>query len=416
MAQQSARITIERLAAGGDGIGHLDGKVCFVPWSAPGDHLIIRITNEKKRYSRGEITEILTPGVGRVQPKCGLFGQCGGCQWQHIAASTQQEAKQAILSQALDRPELDFTPTGTPYAYRRQVRLHLNTGRSTSPKVGFIRAGSRRIVQVTECPIMAPQLQCALTTLHRTLCPTIGGPATIRLAAGDAGAVVAVDCAAAPRRAFYQHAEALVPKSLAGVVAIVDGHRTVVAGTGDVVLSGSDGQSLCTPVTSFGQANEEANHHLGRTVDRWLGDRHFSNALELFAGAGNLTGVLATRIKQVTAVEWDTSACRALKENLHHRQLRGVTIEAGDALEHYRQLHRRFELVVLDPPRTGQLELARLMATGPHRAVLYISCNPATLSRDIGVLRRGGFHLTEAIGFDMFPQTSHIEAAVLLER
>jgi len=207
-----------------------------------------------------------------------------------------------------------------------------------------------------------------------------------------------------------------VPDPFAAIAARVDGVATQVAGPHVVAIEGGDGAPLLVPSSSFGQAHAEVNRALTSVVAGWAAELGCGRGLELYSGAGNLTTALAPHFDSFTAVELDRLACGAARENLAARSLGRVDVRCGDAVAAYEEIGARAQLVVLDPPRTGHAELARRIARGDHRAVIYVSCDPATLRRDLGQLAAGGYRAASCVGFDMFPQTAHVEAAVLLER
>ncbi|MCP4680496.1 MAG: class I SAM-dependent RNA methyltransferase [Deltaproteobacteria bacterium] len=415
MAAKHKNITIEieSLAAGGDGVGHIDGKVCFVPLAAPGDRLRIRVVRENERLVRGIITEILEQGASRREPACPLFGQCGGCQWLHVDSSAQLLAKRSILSRALKRADVQVVSSPKQLGYRRLARLHFDPQRGA---LGFARAGQRTIIDLDKCPILDPALGRCLELTKSILVTETTMPVEVRLAVGDDAPVVSVSSPSPLPAGFYSRAMEITGDRIAGVVVSVDGLVSTIAGEANILALCGDGEPLFEPVVSFGQANREVNHILAKTVTEWVEGSGYSSALELFAGSGNLTVCIARHIKKVATVEKDRDACLAARKNIEQRALRGVTVHEGDALEVYREIGNKFDLVVLDPPRTGHRELARALAQGEHRAVLYVSCNPATLARDLLELASGGFRLTRCHGFDMFPQTAHLEAAALMER
>jgi 23S rRNA (uracil1939-C5)-methyltransferase len=406
-------IEIEGLAAGGDGVGRVNGKVCFVPFSVTGDRLQIRIVQENRSLIRGEIVEIQNSGPGRRDPACPVFGICGGCTWLHVDEESQIEAKQRILGRALGLETVGLLPSPKKLGYRKIARLHFDP---VHGGLGFKKQKQKTIVDLKTCPILDPALNRAFAPLKEQLLPHVTGKAEIRIALGDNGLVVLLETDAPLPAEFYARGSELVPDPFAGLLVSVDGLRAAVAGSGRVAVAGIDGSPLDIPISSFGQANHGINKRLGQTVQGWIENGRYGRIIELFAGAGNLTMVLADSVRKVATVETDGEACRAARENLLLRGLKKVTVHHGDGLDIYRRLGDKFELVVLDPPRTGHRELAKALAHGKHQAVLYISCNPATLSRDLEELKKGGYKLTKAAGFDMFPQTAHIEAAVLMER
>ncbi len=418
MPKPTLTIRIDDLAAGGDGVGRLSGKVCFVPRSVPGDVVEARTRKSNKKFSRLEIERVVEPGPGRIEPMCPHFEVCGGCQWQHIDYASQLQAKQRILLGALfgrDDPGVDvqMVASPNPFFYRGIARLH---GDANSGALGFMKRQGNEVVGVDECPILDMTLGKTLSLLKRTLTPLATGRFEARLAASTDGPGLAITGFDSLPQDVYETARGLVSSGFAGVVADLDGMVSLLAGKERLSTAGVDGEALVEPIHSFGQANSGVNLEMGRTVTDWVEAGRFKRAVELFSGAGNLSVGLAPRVSRLATVELDAPACDAAKQNVRNRGLEDVTVHRGDALELYRSLGAKAELVVLDPPRTGHHELARALAKGKHQAILYVSCNPATLSRDIKELAGAGYVLKAARGFDMFPQTSHIEAAVLLER
>ncbi|MDJ0765292.1 MAG: TRAM domain-containing protein [Myxococcota bacterium] len=409
-------VTVDDLAAGGDGIARVRGKVCFVRLGAPGDRLRIRITQKKKRLLRGEIVEVLIPSPQRRKPPCVYFGQCGGCQWLHLDPALQVEAKARMLKRALGLAAVEVVPSPVLLGYRRMARFHYIPRGDGTGVLGFTRLKSREVVDIDHCPILTPELSDCMLDLKNQLLTHINTPVEVRVAHGANGiiAVIAGDWDLTPE--FYASARSAVPDRFVGVVISEAGYQSTVAGQKNTIIAAGDGTPLVTPAAGFAQVNPHINLSLGQTVAGWLDQGTHATALELFAGAGNWTGILAKQIRRVKAVEIDTAACRALQENVDRRGLKGVTVLAKNAFEAYTTAKEAYDLVVLDPPRTGDLDLARVLARGSHRALLYISCDPATLSRDLAELNQGGYHIKAARGFDMFPNTPHMESAVLLER
>jgi 23S rRNA (uracil1939-C5)-methyltransferase len=415
-------VRIDSLAVGGDGVGRLRTKACFVPLSAPGDLVRVRISEEKKSFIRSEIEEILEPGPGRIEPSCPLFGRCGGCQWLHVSIGEQLEAKRLILNRALgtdgvdgvggvDKVEVLRSPLAL--GYRSLARLHFD---SSLRALGFMSPDMKKPIDAEACQVLVPELSRLLPRIKKVLILSVESEVEVRLAAGLDGAAVLIESAAPLSADFYSRFAGLVGGEIKGALVSVDGLISTLAGDAYVTALGSDGEPLKEPVASFGQANRAVNALVGATVSDWVGRGGFSSALDLFAGAGNLTVVIARHASRTEAVERDRASCRAARQNISQRGLEKVTVTTGDALEIYSSVQEKFDLVVMDPPRTGHRDLAKEIAKGNQRAVLYVSCNPAALQRDLKELEGGGFRLTKALGFDMFPQTAHIEAAVLMER
>jgi 23S rRNA (uracil1939-C5)-methyltransferase len=379
-------VTIESLAAGGEGIGHdASGRVVFVPFAAPGDRLRVRVVEEQPRFARGEIEAVLAPGADRVTPRCPVFGSCGGCSWQHIDYAAQLEAKRAMLRDALERiggidvPTIEFVASPQPYGYRGRARMLVEGGR-----VGFRKRRSHEVCAITACPLLAPPLDAALAALAAHP-PAQGGE--WELALGSDGAVRRVALAARGPAA--------------------DRIAVHVAGEQFEVSSGV-----------FVQANALLQGALAQTVLDAAGQG--GEVLELFAGAGFFTLGLARRFERVAAVESDAAAVQDLSRNCAAaglRQVRVIEAPVEAVLAAIRRHRLAPDVVVLDPPRGGlgpraSQQLARLAA----QRIVYVSCDPATLARDLRVLTEKRWSLARVIGFDLFPQTPHVEAVAVLTR
>jgi 23S rRNA (uracil1939-C5)-methyltransferase len=384
--EEIVELRIESLAAGGDGVARApDGRVVFVPFTAPGDLARVAIRERRARWLRGEAVELLEPGPGRTDPLCPVFGTCGGCDWQHLAYDTQVDAKRTLLRDAIERiarlpvpARFAFHGSPAPYGYRSRARVAAERGR-----VGFRRRRSHSICAVSRCPILVPALDAPLARLADS---PPGAEAEWELTAGAGGHV-----------------------SVA---------RLPVRDSGDWVEIETAGERLRISAGSFLQANEALRGALAASVVEAAGADGV--CLELFAGAGFFTLPLARRFVRVVAVEANPGAVADLEENLAAAGLVGVEIVAAPverALEGRELASVDPDVVVLDPPRTGLPPEAReaLAALGAPR-VVYVSCDPATLARDIAVLGDRGYALTALDGFDLFPQTAHVEAVALLER
>jgi 23S rRNA (uracil1939-C5)-methyltransferase len=379
-------VTIESLAAGGDGVGHdASGRVVFVPFAAPGDRLRVQVVEEQGSFARGEIDAVLAPGEARVTPRCPVFGSCGGCAWQHVDYAAQLEAKRAMLREALERiggieaPPIEFVASPQPYGYRGRARVLAEGGH-----VGFRKRRSHDICAITACPLLAPPLDAALASLAAHP-PAQDGE--WELALGSDGAVRSIALGARASAA----------------------ERIAVRAAGEQIeVSGG----------VFVQANALLQDTLAQTVLDAAGQG--AEALELFAGAGFFTLGLARRFARVAAVESDAAAALDLSRNCAAAGLRHVRVIEAPAeavLAAFRTHRLAPDVVVLDPPRAGigarmSEQLARLAA----QRIVYVSCDPATLARDLRVLTQKRWALSRVIGFDLFPQTPHVEAVAVLTR
>ncbi len=373
-------VRIHALAAGGDGVGRdPEGRVLFVPYTAPGDRVRVRVERVRRRHAHGSVVELLEPGPGRVTPRCGVFGRCGGCAWQHLDYPVQLEAKAGIVRDSLVRIgglELDAAPaiqlSPQAYGYRRRIRVSIEGGR-----VGFRCRRSRELCAVDHCPILTPEMDRELGTLAARA-PEQDGEWELAAAGETTRAVDLARCQGP-----------------------------------DLVLEvGSE--RIATSPGVFSQANALLLEALvGRVVER-AGEGQ--RAIELYAGAGFFTLPLARRFEAVVAVEGHDAAAADLARNLGEDGLDHVDVQSAPVDAALRRFAGEApDVLVLNPPRTGLPPggAADLVAVAPRR-IVYLSCDPATLARDLRTLRAAGYALRSVEAFDLFPQTPHVETLVTL--
>ncbi len=387
MARATLELRIESLAAGGDGVAHdPHGRVLFVPLTAPGDLVRVRVLVSRKRFARGELLEVLEPGPGRTKPRCPVFGTCGGCAWQHVSYPEQVSAKAMIVADALERigrlgvVEVPITASPSAWRYRNRARLV-----QEGDGLGYRMRRSHAVCVVKECPVVVPELEDALS---REL-PSWEGeePREWELVAGSDGSrrVRPVDDAVQP------------------------GVDAVEMQAGDDRLRISHGV--------FAQGNAGLLAPLARAVVREAtGGDAATSALELYAGAGLFTLGLARHFDCVWAVESHPGAVADLRLNLERSGAKNVDVREGPVEEVLPRLQVHApDALVLDPPRAGVSgeALERIQALQARR-VVYLSCDPATLARDLGRLRDGGYQLQHVEAFDLFPHTPHVEALATL--
>lgn len=385
-------VRIEKVVYGGDGLGRVDGQAVFVPFTAPGDRVTVRVTERHKGFLRAEVVSVDAPGPDRREPRCPHAGTCGGCQLQHLDYPAQVAAKAAFVRDALERIgklplHADVPVACDPdheFGYRVRATAH-TVQLDTGALFGFYGARSHRIVDVRRCPLLVPELDVAWQAAHSAR-DRLARARTVELVAGDA------DAAAAPP----------VPGIGRGPVAATIHGATYAYGPG-----------------SFFQVNRPL---VGALVDAVTsGDPSpGGTALELYAGVGLFTVPLARRYGRVVAVESNHEAVARARENLSRNGVSNADVAGADVVTWLSSADARatpFETAVLDPPRTGlgakgATALARL---APAR-IVYVACDPATLARDARVLVDAGYRLASVRAFDLFPQTFHVETVAVFER
>lgn len=396
MRSRRADVRIGTIAFGGEGVGRIGEKVVFVPFTAAGDTVRVEITEERKRYLRGVLLDVLEPGPERRNPPCPLFGRCGGCDYQHLSPGEQLSVKERQVREVFQRigkipdpPVLPIVPSPEVFHYRGKGEYHLRRGKGGVPAFGFMDVRGGTVVPVSRCLLMDDSINGAANRFF---------------------ADVLADRAAVPdgRYVFWSGWESAGPG---------------LPGEGlpfPAVTRQVKGVSFLVPRDGFFQANLFL---AGTLVDEVLaagGWKPGDSVLDGYCGSGLFSLFLASRVARVTGVDSDGPAVLAARANALAWGLDGVVFLEGTAEETVRDLNgrgTRFDAVLLDPPRAGcGRSLLETLADAPLREIVYVSCNPATQARDVLLLREKGFRLSSLRPLDMFPQTKHVEVIARLTR
>jgi 23S rRNA (uracil1939-C5)-methyltransferase len=417
-------LEITALSYGPYGIGRVDGKAVMVPHTAPGDRVRARLVDSKPHYDVGELLRVVDPSPHRQAPPCPYVGRCGGCSWQHLLYAAQLHAKQRSVTDALGRigKLADFgvrpiIPAAGEYQYRRRIRLQVDQGK----RLGFYGAASHDLIEVESCHIAASPLNLAIEPLRRWILELHSVIDYLELVKGDApDELVAVIQSAAPLAAIDESAcEDLVRSQIVhGAIAKSrTGHA--VWGNPWITVVVEDDLALKLDADVFTQINAEGNRQMLRQLLDLGGFHERDRILELYSGAGNFTLPLARRVERITAVEGHRPAVANGKLNaqdLHIENIDWIVADAQRALKQLRRQPGKFSKILLDPPRAGAKGLAADLASLNAETIAYISCNPATLARDLAALTKQGYKLGVVQPIDFFPHTFHVETLALLTR
>ncbi len=372
---ESVDLEIEKLTFGGDGLSRHEGLIYFVPLSAPGDELKVRITETKKNFSRAEIFEIKKASTLRTEPLCPVFGQCGGCQWQHIKYSEQLEQKQIIVTDILrsvvdiKTEILPIIPSPDEFRYRNRIQLKYD-----GKKLGFYGRKSHEIVDIDDCPITEKVLSDEIPKLKRSLKEKNSGPQD-------------------------------------KIEIFIDQNQKIQ----------SHFQAEENDALAFSQVNRKQNELLVKTVLEWTKNCQPTHIYDLYAGSGNFTFPLMNAFPKASliGVELSEKAVQSAKQkilenNLSPHKMRFFLSDVELFLK--RHVLEKNSLVLLDPPRTGCSERTiKYLGSSHIQQIFYVSCNPSTLARDLQRLRlEKKWKIRRIQAFDMFPQTSHVESLVEL--
>ena len=390
-------------------------RAVFVAHAAPGD--LVRAEVQPGRPMRGRIVEVLAAGPGRVEPACRWSVRCGGCDWMHVSLEEQARAHTEHLRAALPGAWKD-TPIALhaapqPLQYRTRARVHVRAERGRLV-VGMNEARTHDPVEVDTCAVLDPRVESARRRIAHWFDGSRGrGEVQIALGAGRRAVVdlrwkgeIVMPC-------FARLEHAVAGGELAGAsVTVNDASRPATVGDPSPWLVAADGVGLRLASGGFAQANEAVSALLARHVAGLVEGCQVQRVVELYAGAGNLSVVLARHASELVLVESNRAACEAARDNLASRGLRARVAEA-DAEEY--TWSASTELVVLDPPRIGARSVAQRLARSRVKHVVYVSCDTQTLARDLASLSTA-YALRSAAAFEMFPQTSHVESVLWLER
>jgi 23S rRNA (uracil1939-C5)-methyltransferase len=382
-------VEVERIVPGGAGLAHAQGRTLFIALAAPGDRLRVRIERVKGAVAFASIVELLAPGPARVEPPCPYFGRCGGCDFQQLTYEAQLAAKVEIIRDCLRRiahieppADIPITPSPAVWHYRARARWqHDDAGR----RLGYYELASHRVCDVAACPVVVPEVEATLERLRATL---------------KAGAL--------PQAAEFQAVAGDDGVALTPPLESADAHERLRIIAGERYRFDAD---------CFFQINHTL---LAQLIHAGIGDARGNTALDLYCGVGLFTLPLARRFAHVTGVEANAHAARFARSNLADAQLTNAHIETAPTGQWLARNARQLapvSLVLLDPPRAGaDAETIKGILTLNPQKITYVSCDPATLARDLRSLTAGGYFINSLVAFDMFPQTHHVETVVHLTR
>jgi 23S rRNA (uracil1939-C5)-methyltransferase len=378
-------VKIERILPGGVGLAHAEGQTIFVGLAAPGDLARVRVDSVKGRLAFASIVEIQDPSPVRVEPPCPYFGRCGGCDFQQLSYEAQLAAKVEIIRDCLRRvarieppAEIHITPSPEIWRYRSRARWQHDPLRR---HLGYYERGTHRVCDVAECPVAAPPVAKRLSRLRALLAEgKLPDAQEFEAVAGDEGVALAPPVEPADEREQVRRI---------------------------------GGESYRFDADCFFQINHAL---LDVLVAEGLRDAEGETALDLYSGVGLFTLPLARRFASVVAIEGNATAARYARRNLSDAALTNARVETspvGAWLARHAEELVHADFVLLDPPRAGAEPEAvrRIIALSP-RHISYVSCDPATLARDLRTLTESGYRVASVRAFDMFPQTHHVETVV----
>jgi 23S rRNA (uracil1939-C5)-methyltransferase len=433
------------LAYGGRGVGRVQGFVIFVEGGLPGEIVRVRVRRTRRGYAEGTVVSVVRASPDRTLPRCEHYGECGGCDLQHLAMEAQAREKGRQIGAVLTRlagiedpPVHETLLPGEPWGYRFRMDFDWNRAPDGRPRLGLHRRGRRaEIFGLRTCHLMPPEairiaLGVASLAANRRLSARdrkLGRGLLRRLGLLEAQSTGEILIELETGRGDPPELKGLaleIVRRYPRVVGVVR-HEVDRAGraAGESILAGRDHlfaqvdkDRFQVPSGAFFQPNAHGVSVLRQQAMAALGPEPTDAVLELYGGVGLFTMELARRCGTVTAVEGSRAAITAARENLARGGLHGVRLiaqDVGEALPHLLK-ERTWDGVLVDPPRVGLgAEVARALAESRVGKIAYVACDPATMARDIRILmERGKFVVRSVVPLDLFPQTHHIECVTSL--
>jgi 23S rRNA (uracil1939-C5)-methyltransferase len=423
-AKSEFTLEIASLAYGPYGIGRIDHQVIMVPATVPGDKISARVTDSKGNYAIGEMVQLQEPSPLRQTPPCPYINDCGGCPWQQVQYEAQLKAKEQSVADALRRigklGGFELRPiiaSPREYHYRRRIRLQSDPAK----RIGFFRAFSHYLVEIDNCLIANNALNRAIHPLRRWVSGLNTTMEHVEIVAGDdPNETVVVGKAAG---AFIPRDDSVCEHLLnqAGINGLILYGNQWRKGWGRTTVSIRSDDGICFKVEGdvFTQVNGEGNQKL-LSVLLAAGDfKQTDQVLELYCGAGNLTLAMAKQARKVVAVEGYRQSIASGKQSAQLNgiaNIRWICAPVPLAMERFAKQGESFSKIVLDPPRAGAKGIEHNLASFDAEKILYVSCNPATLARDVSALARNGYKLGFVQPIDLFPHTFHVETLAVMIR
>lgn len=381
-------VKIEKIVPNGFGLAFAENLTVFVPLSASGDQLRVRISQVKGKTAFAEIVSVDLPSTERTEPRCPYFGRCGGCDFQQMNYAAQLAAKIAIVRDCLTRigkinyePEISIVGSPHEYEYRARAQWHVDTRRK---KIGYFQRKSHEIIDVEICPILKPELQGILTELRETI----------------------------EWDSFWSELVEIETATAGGEVSIYS--TEIIEPTEEISLT-ANGATYRHDATSFFQGNPFLIEQL---IDAATKDAAGESALDLYCGVGLFTLPLARKFARVVGVEGYDKAIDFAEKNVENAGLANVAFareNVGEWLRDNAEKLKNLDFLLLDPPRSGtEKEIVEAIIKLRPRQISYVSCEPSTLARDLKMLVESGYRIASIVALDLFPQTHHVETVVRL--
>ncbi|MGB7440227.1 MAG: 23S rRNA (uracil(1939)-C(5))-methyltransferase RlmD [Coleofasciculaceae cyanobacterium] len=443
---QIVEVSITDLSDSGDGVGRLGSRVVFVPDTVTGDRVLVRLMHVKPNYAKAKLQQLLEESPHRTRPHCIVADKCGGCQWQHVLYDYQQSVKQNLVVQALERiggfsqPNVAtlLTPD-SPLGYRNKVTYPLKRSSTGQVQAGYYQKGSHKLINLNQCPVQDTRLNPLLAEIKQDI-QQLGWSIynekthqgklrhlSLRIGRRTGEMLLTLVTTNSRLPELEVQADNWLRRypQLVGICLNCNPNRTnVIFGSQTRCIAGQPylreqfaGLEFQLLPETFFQVNTEAAEALLEVIIQQLALKGDEVLVDAYCGVGTFTLPLAQRVHEAVGLEVQPAAVERAQINAKNNDINNVTFKTGTVAQLLPHLEITADVVLLDPPRQGcdRPVIDALLATKPKN-IVYISCKPATLARDLKLLcQTGDYHLTHVQPADFFPQTSHVECAAFLE-
>ncbi len=412
-------LTIKGISHNGEGVARNAGKVVFIPFAIPGELVKAEIIEEKKKYSRGIIREIVKKSPHRVEPGCPYYYKCGGCSYQHITYDEQLVLKQKIVKETISRiggieaKILDTIGMQEPWDYRNKVVWHISNSQD-GKRMGFYRYQSKKLIEIDNCPLLLPKVN-KISFLIKEILPGIhleeDSSIMIRQSNNSRETMIEfINCFAGREvvKRLFRKIDTIYEKKN-GKIRLLAGQELIKEKAGkSLFLLGPD---------DFFQVNPEQSEFMINTVAEYLNLSGHNKVLDAYCGAGMFALNIADNVVSVVGIDSNVRAVKNAKKNATLNDIENCQFISGPCEVILSNLQNSFDRVIVNPPRTGvKPEVINAIVNISPEIIVYVSCNPATLARDLKQFVNNSYKVANIQPIDMFPQTSHIESIVLLQK
>ncbi len=405
----------------GEGVAKIDGQATFIPLAIPGETVEITIVERKKNYQRARLEEVINPSPDRAVPACPYFPECGGCAYQHINYGRQLQLKREVVQNSLQRIgnlEVEVNPVmgmEHPWHYRNKVEWHTGL-ESGQPRLGYYRQDSHRLISIDKCRLISREMQeysrYIKDHLQEVNVPE-GCEVIVRQSTSNGEIMIVF---AGPGSSGIQFAPILKDMEAAAVYSVDQGITRLHYGS-QTLNETVGGLELEIAPLAFFQVNHLQMEKMLEIIREYARLNPDDTILDAYCGTGTIALALASSVRRAVGVESFKDSIKNAKRNAYHNSITNCKFIKGACEKIVPELEESFDVVILDPPRAGcKSQLIQAIINKSPRSIIYVSCNPATLARDLALLAKANYVVTKVQPIDMFPQTSHVETVVRLDR